>query len=121
MARRERRARQWPYVATAALLALIGYGTWLWFKVPYLIDPWRVMADLEAGTLPASMTGVMAAMLPLVVSALMLFAIVSVLLWILVFHHERRLIRLLRRLEAEAARDDVRGAASDRAAPGDRG
>jgi hypothetical protein len=98
--RREKRAKYWPLFG-AALLAIIGaYGAWLWLKMPHLINPWRVMESLETGTMSESTMGVMAAMLPIVMAAFIVFMLVVVLLWFIPFYNERRLIRLVRKLEA---------------------
>ncbi len=98
--RRERRVRQWPVVGTGCLVLIAAYGAWLWWRLPYLINPWQVIESLEAGTLSESMMNVMVVMLPVVVAALLVFALVVVLLWFVALSNERRLLGLLRTLEA---------------------
>lgn len=100
VAKREKRVKYWPFYGGASLVLLIAYGVWLWVKVPHLINPWHVIESVQAGTLPESTMGVMALMLPIVMAALLLFAFVVVLFWFIVFYNERRLIRLVRKLEA---------------------
>lgn len=83
------------------LLLVVVYGVWLWVKMPHLINPWQVVASIEAGALSDSKIGVMVVMLPVVVDTLLLFTFVVILLWFVAFYNERRLIRLVRRLEAD--------------------
>lgn len=98
--RRERLARHWPVAGVGSLLLIAAFGGWLWLKVPHLIDPWRVIESLEAGALPESTVGIMVVMLPIVMVTLLVFAFIFVLLGFVAFSNERRLIRLLRKMEA---------------------
>lgn len=100
--KREKRVKYWPFYGGAALVLLIAYGVWLWVKTPHLIKPWHVIESVQAGTLSESTMGVMAFMLPIVMAALLVFAFVVVLLWFVMFYNERRLIRLVRKLEASS-------------------
>ena len=100
--KRERRAKYWPFFGGASLMMVVGYGAWLYLKMPHLINPWHVMEQFKAGNLSESTMGVMAVMLPIVMGALLVFALVVVLLLFITFHNERRLIRLVRKLEADS-------------------
>ena len=80
-------------------MLVAAYSAWLWVKMPYLIRPWRVIESLETGALPESTMGVMAVMLPFVMAMLLVFAFLIVLLWFVAFYNERRLIRLVRKME----------------------
>lgn len=100
--KRERRSRYWPWMGGSSLAILAAYGAWLWVKTPQLINPWWVIDRIEAGTLSESTMGVMAALLPIVMAALLLFTFMVVLLWFIAFYHERRFIRLIRELEARS-------------------
>jgi len=102
--KREKRARAWPWLGSSALVMVAGYAAWLWVKTPQLIDFRWVVAQLEAGTLAESTLLVMAGMLPIVMSAFLVFAFLVVLLWFLPFRNERRLILMVRELEAAAVR-----------------
>jgi hypothetical protein len=108
--RRERRAKHWPLAGGLSLALVAAYAVWLWFKAPNLINPWSVAERLEAGTLSAATLGVMAVMLPVVMGALLVFAFVVVLLWFIPMRNERRLIRLIRELDAEPPAERVGGA-----------
>ena len=98
--KRERRAKYWPYFGSASLVLVAAYSVWLWVKMPHLIRPWRVIESLEAGTLSESTMAVMAVILPFVMAMLLVFAFLIVLLWFVAFYNERRLIRLVRKMEA---------------------
>ena len=107
--KRERRAKYWPYFGAASLILIAAYGAWLWVKMPHLISPWLVIESLEAGTLSESTMGVMAVMLPFVMVALLVFAFIIVLFWFVAFQNERRLIRLVRKKEAESEARTTKG------------
>ena len=67
--------------------------------MPYLIRPWRVIESLEAGTLSESTMAIMSVILPFVMAMLLVFAFLIVLFLFVVFYNERRLIRLVRKME----------------------
>lgn len=97
--KRERLAKSWPVVGIVLLAMLTAFVVWAWLKTPYLINPWVVFESLRAGTLPESTANLMVAMLPIVVLSLLFFAFVVVLLFFVAFSNERRLIRLVRKLD----------------------
>jgi len=103
LAKRERLAKSWPVAGGIILLLLAALAAWLWLKTPYLINPWLVFEHIKSGTLPESTATVMVAMLPIVVLTLLVFAAVVVLLVFAALANERRIIRLLRRLEQESS------------------
>lgn len=107
--RRERLTKLWPLAGACCLVLITVFSAWLWLKTPHLIDPWRVIESLETGTLSDSTAGIMAAMLPIVMLAFLVFIFITVLFSFVAFHNERRLIRLLRKLEADSGfrRPDV--------------
>lgn len=107
--KRERRAKYWPLFGAALLVMVITYGTWLWLKMPHLINPWHVIERFEAGTLSDSTMGVMAVMLPIVMAVLLVFAFAVVLLWFIPFRNECRLIRLVWELQKASEGDNANG------------
>lgn len=109
VAKRERRARYWPFAGVGSLLLLAAYGAWLWVKTPNLINPWQVLEALEAGTLPESTMGVMVVMLPIVMATFLVFAFAMVLLLFVAFYNERRLIRLIVELESDSLDREMKG------------
>lgn len=108
--KRERRVKYWPYFGAASLVLVAAYSIWLWVKMPHLIRPWRVIESLEAGTLSESTMAVMAVILPIVMAMLLVFAFIIVLLWFVAFYNERRLIQLVRKMEALPAGSKTNGA-----------
>lgn len=94
--KREKFAKHWPAFGFGILFVLAAFASWLWLKVPHLINPWIVGVGLEKGTLPDSTIVLMAAMLPIVMLFLLVFAGAVVLLAFVAFSNERRLIQLLR-------------------------
>lgn len=101
--KREKRSKYWPAYGVFSLAILAAYSAWLWFESPELINPWRVIERLEARTLSETTMRVMAVMLPSVMATMLVFAFVVVLLWFIPFRNERRLIRIVRKLEAGAS------------------
>ena len=97
--RREKRVKHWPLYGTFSLTILAVYSGWLWLKRPELINPWVVIERLEAGTLSETTMSIMAVMLPIVVATMLLLVSFVVLLSFVAFRNERRLIRVIRRLE----------------------
>ena len=97
--KRERRAKYWPYFGAVSLVLVVAYSIWLWVKMPYLIRPWRVIESLEAGTLSESTMAIMSVIRPFVMAMLLVFAFLIVLFLFVVFYNERRLIRLVRKME----------------------
>ena len=109
VARRERLTGSWPLVGALLLVLLFVLLGWLWAEVPYLVDPWAVSAGLREGTLPGSTVDLMVAILPVVVLMLLVLACAVVLLAFAAFSNERRLIRLVRKLEPSGTADAPRG------------
>lgn len=89
--------RVWPWVGGVLLLLIVAFTAWLWFTVPYFVNPWAVFAALKSGTVPDSTLGVMAAMLPVVMLTLLAFAALMVFLMFVTLFNERRLIRFIQR------------------------
>lgn len=104
--KRKRLTRSWPVAGGILLLFLAGLAGWLWLKVPYLINPWIVFDHLESGTLPESTTALMAAMLPILVLTLVVFAVGVVLLMFTAVANERRIIGLLEQLDTASNRGE---------------
>jgi hypothetical protein len=99
--KRERLISYWPVAGLSLLAVIAAYGVWLWFKVPYFINPWLVLEGVKAETLPESTTGLIVVMMPLIMLTLVGFMFVLVVLLFVVFYNERRLIRIIRDLEIE--------------------
>jgi hypothetical protein len=59
-------------VGAALLAGILLFGLWLFFTAPRLINPYRVMRELQAGTLERGTLELMALLLPVAVLALWL-------------------------------------------------
>ncbi|MFE8072191.1 hypothetical protein QQM79_14135 [Marinobacteraceae bacterium S3BR75-40.1] len=65
----------WPRIAVALILLVFGFGGWLWFRAPWLVDPLWVAKALETNALPDDLLWAMALILPLVVLTCLLLVI----------------------------------------------
>ena len=94
--KRSKLIRRWPLVGGCLLFLLFLFAVWLWFSIPYLIDPWAVSSAIQAGSLSDSMKTLMAALLPVAVLTLLALT-ASLLAFVFVaFRNERKLIRMIR-------------------------
>ena len=107
--KRDRLGRYWPWLGGFSLALVAAYGGWLWARTPQLINPWWVIERIETGTLSESTMAVMAVMLPIVMAAFLVFTFIVILLWFVSFHYERRLIGLVRGLEATSVNEEKAG------------
>jgi len=94
--KRERLVRYWPWAGGTLILLPLLLSAWLWFRAPYLVNPWAVSSEILAETLPASTAMLMAAMLPVLMLTFIVFVIAVVLLAFAAFANERRLLRIVR-------------------------
>ncbi|KGE02749.1 hypothetical protein [Pseudohaliea rubra] len=95
--RRERLLRYWPWVGGGLLWLLGCLLLWLWFEVPYLVNPRALARAVEAGELSEQTILMLATMLPVVFLTLLLAVALFLAMLLAVFGRERRLLRLLRR------------------------
>jgi ABC-type enterobactin transport system permease subunit len=102
--RREKLARRGPLACLVVLVLVVLLAVWLWRTSPLLINPWAVFSRLEADTMPEGTLSLMAAMLPVVMLACLGLLVAGAGLAFLAFSNERRHIRIIRRLTADASR-----------------
>lgn len=100
LAKRQQLARVYPWVGATLLGVIIVFAAWLVWRVPLLVNPYAVLAQLRDGGLPDSMLSLMAGMLPLAVLACLLFALALVALLFAAFANERRYLSIIRRARA---------------------
>lgn len=105
--KRERLAASWTFVGALVLALFFAFAIWAWLNVPQLINPWMVVSNLKAGNLPETTVSLMAAMLPVVMLTLLVSAGLVVGLVFCAFSNERRLIRIIRKLEENGAVNEV--------------
>ena len=84
------------------MAVVLGGGLWLWFDVPQLVNPWHVVALIEAEELDAATALLMAAMLPVMSLALLTLLLVGLVLAFVAFSNERRLLRIVREAQRNA-------------------
>ncbi len=97
--KRARLARWWNVAALGMLAVLAGIALWLYLKSPRLISPGRVLADLEAGTLPVETAETMAVLLPVLVLMCLVIVAVVVFYGFFVFSNERRYHDIIAKLK----------------------
>lgn len=98
--KRARLAKWWNAVALGMLAALAGLAFWLYLRAPRLINPARVLSDIEAGALPVESAETMAVLLPVLVLMCLVIVAVVVLYGFAVFANERRYQRIIGKLGA---------------------
>ena len=103
VARRTYLTGRWPIAGTGLLLMLAGLAIWLWFDVPWLINPRDVMHAVEAGTIPDTTLALMAMLLPVVVLACLVFSVLFILLAWRGFANEQRLLEIIEQLQVNSS------------------
>jgi len=99
--RRRRLLKLWPWAGSALLLMLLFLAAWMWIRVPYMINPWLVLEQIEAGTLADSTMLMMAGMLPVVMVAFLGFVAATIVILFTAFSNERRMLGIIRRFRGE--------------------
>jgi hypothetical protein len=95
--KRKKLLNAWPWAGGGLLVMLAGFTTWLWIRVPMMINPWAAMEAIGAGTMEATTLTLMAVMLPILVLAVMGVLAVVVTLLFVALSNERRLIAMIER------------------------
>ena len=93
------RARAWPWVGIVLTAAWAGLLAWLWSTQPTLVDPRLVWSGLTDGSLQEPSVHLLAAMTPVLVCTVFVVVLATLLLAFGCNAHERRMLRLLERLE----------------------
>ena len=89
------RARYWNLVGGVLLAAVVGLAVWLLVRVPNLVNPFHVLRQIEAGTLPQSSLETMATLLPLAVMAVVGMLATVITFGFAVFANERRYLSII--------------------------
>lgn len=91
--RRRKLLRIWPF-ARPLLLASVGIlAAWLLWKTPLLINPYAVLAQLQAGTMPDSTVALLACLVLTVAMLLFLFVALA---------YERKYMAMINKLRFPA-------------------
>ena len=99
---RERLARWWNPVGYIILAVFIGMVIWLFIRTPNFINPFHVIEQLKAGTIPQGTLVVMAGMLPIMVLGLFLVCCTVIGFVFVAFANERRYLRIIEKMKLEA-------------------
>ena len=95
LAKRRPLVRAWPIVGGILLCLLGGLLVWMFLRSPMLVNPFSVLARIEAGTLEIPMMNLMAGMLPLVMLICFILAFVLLLVLFTAFSNERRYLKII--------------------------
>jgi hypothetical protein len=74
LTRRARLIRAWPYAGSILLTTVIGFGGFLFWRVPTLANPYAVLSRLETNSIPQSTMMISAVLLPIAFMACVILA-----------------------------------------------
>ena len=98
--RRAKLLRIWPLAGTL-LLAVVGFlAAWLFWRTPLLINPFVVIEQLQAGTIPDSTLALLAGFLPLAMLACLLLMVVMIAFLFVAVSNERKYMTMIEKLRA---------------------
>lgn len=100
--RRSRLIRIWPYAGTASLAGVVIMAGYLIVANPLLINPFYVIAQIEADSIPQSTLLLLAVIAPLAVLLSLLILVVMIAYVFAAMGNEKRLIAIVDRLRGEA-------------------
>lgn len=106
VARRVKLVRRWPAVGILLVMLLSGFGAWLYFTRPLLINPFYVFSRLQEGSIPASSMKLMAAMLPVAILLCLVLVLTIVLFAFVAFANERKYQAIIRHLSSASEISD---------------
>lgn len=99
--RRTRFIRAWKVAGPLLLIALLGLVLWLLLTRPLMINPWTVLAALDAGLIDSSTLTLLAAMMPAVLLLCLMTVVVCLLLVYAALANERRYVAMIRRISGQ--------------------
>ena len=98
---RRRFLRFWKIAGVSTLVFLVALFSWLYFKVPNLVNPFHVQRQIESNALTPSALKVMAALMPLMMVLAFFLSVAIILFGFLAYANENRYLRILDSLLAE--------------------
>ena len=102
IARRRTFMNLWPWAGGGMIVGILGFASWLW--VPLMINPWAAIRAVEAGSIDDTTLIAMALMLPILMMACLVVLVVMVGLLFAAFSNERKLIAMVEKQAAAAAK-----------------
>ena len=98
---RRRFLRFWKIAGVSTLVFLVALFSWLYFKVPNLVNPFHVQRQIESNALTPSPLKVMAALMPLMMVLAFFLSVAIILFGFSAYANENRYLRILDSLLAE--------------------
>ena len=92
---RRRFLRFWKIAGFSTLVFLTGLFSWLYFKVPNLVNPFHVQRQIESNALTPSVLKVMAALMPLMMVLAFFLSVAIILFGFSAYANERRYLKII--------------------------
>lgn len=96
---RRKLIKVWNYAGVIILVILIGFGVYMFFNTPLLINPFEVLIQLEEQTIEYSTLKLMAIMLPIIFATACFLLFVIVATMYTVFANEKKYLEIVERLK----------------------
>lgn len=93
--KRQRLMKAWPYVGPLLTLAILALLAYLFVQVPLIINPYEVIAGLQAGTIEQSTIDLMCLLLPIMSLLMFFLLIVLVVVMYLWIRLERKYLAII--------------------------
>lgn len=93
--RRRKLVAYWRFAGPLLWIMILGFASWVFFRSRLLIDPFEMLARLEAGDLPESTLVIMAALAPVFFSGLFVLLTVLVLILYSAISGEKRYLAII--------------------------
>jgi len=91
----------WPLAGSFLLVLLLVLIAWLYFRAPLLVNPFEVMARLDAGTIEESTLLLSAVLLPVMTLTCIVILIAMILFMFSAFSTEKKHLLLIAKLLEE--------------------
>jgi hypothetical protein len=92
---RRRFLRFWKIAGFSTLVFLAALFSWLYFKVPNLVNPFHVQRQIESNALTPSALKVMAALMPLMMVLAFFLSVAIILFGFSAYANERRYLKII--------------------------
>lgn len=97
LGKRIRLVRAWKYVGVVLIVGLTGLWVSIFWFVPFLANPFEVMARLNADSIPQSIMVLSTAVLPVIVLTCFLLVLAMVLLTFAAISNERKYLAIIQK------------------------
>jgi hypothetical protein len=93
--RRRKLVRYWRFVGPLLWIMILGFAAWTYVRSRLLIDPFAMLARLEAGDLPESTLVIMAALTPVFFTGLLVLFTALILVMYGAISGEKRYLAII--------------------------